>query len=369
MRTKAPRIVEPNWERLSSGIAPCRTSAVISNPQPGPAGGATATSGGLQAQFGTQQGLTWSQLGVPGSPEKLACARGPVFQVTVAGRVLADGDWTCDKTEQLGEGRRFFLRHRAARLAATIDCVPREGNQLLLRMTLANQSQTATTGTLHFPVLRGLCTGKAADTWYLCGKRGGIIHVANAAFREPLGERHPLQMDGFFNPQTGVALACLTHDTLAQHHFINLAKSDRGGDWSVEYVDRDLSPGATFTATEAALVLRGGGWRAVFAAYTDWLRTWFKPAAPRKPWFEKSFAMASGSGYYDGSSTAEQRGRIQPQVDTMLKYIGRCDDLHLFGWVRREPTVTGATTITTTNSAAWSPSARTSKPCSKRALS
>jgi hypothetical protein len=174
--------------------------------------------------------------------------------------------------------------------------------------------------------------GTAADTWYLCGKRGGIIHVANAAFREAMGERHPLQMDGFFNPQTGVALACLTHDTLAQHHFINLAKTDRGGDWSVEYVDRDLAPGATFTATETALVLRGGGWRAVFAAYTDWLRTWFKPVAPRKRWFEKSFAMASGSGYYDGPSTPEQRGRIQPQVDTMLKYIGRCDYLHLFGW-------------------------------------
>jgi hypothetical protein len=332
MRTQAPRIAEPNWDRLSSGITPSRASAVIPLARPGHTGEATVTAGGLQVRFGTQKGLTWSQLAAPGPPEQLACAPDPVFQVTVAGRVLPNDDWTCEKTEQLGAGRRFLLRHRAARLAATVECVASEGNQLLLRMTLANEGKIPTTATLHFPVLRGLRMGIVADTWYLCGKRGGIINAANAAFREPLGERHPLQMDGFFNPATGLALACLTHDTVAQHHFINMAKTGRGGEWSVEYVDRDLAPGATFAATEAALVLRAGDWRAIFAAYTDWLRTWFKPVAPRKSWFEKSFAMASGSSYYDGSSTPAERGRLQPQVDMMLKHIGQCDYLHLFGW-------------------------------------
>jgi len=72
---------------------------------------------------------------------------------------------------------------------------PKETN-CCLRMALTNRSKTATTVTLHFPVLRALRMDAAADTWYLCGKRGGIINVADAAFREPLGERHALQMTG-----------------------------------------------------------------------------------------------------------------------------------------------------------------------------
>jgi hypothetical protein len=330
MRTESPRIVEPSWGRLSWGISSTKALAAIPHAR-SQTGDATVTAGGLQVRFATQKGLTWSDLAAPGLPGKIACTPDPVFQVTVAGRTLSNEDWSCQKAEQLDAGRRFFLSHRATGLAATVECVSDKPNQLLLRMTLANQSKAATTATLNFPVLRGLRLGDAADTWYLCGKRGGIINVANAAFREPLGERHPLQVDGFFNPQTGLALACLTHDTAAQHHFINLAKTDHGGEWSVEYVDRDLPPGAAFTATEAALVLREGDWRAIFAAYSEWLRTWFKPVAPRKDWFEQSFALASGSAYHDHTTPAE-RGRLQPQIDTMLKYIGKCDYLHLFGW-------------------------------------
>ncbi len=250
----------------------------------------------------------------------------------VAGRVLANDDWTVEKMEAQGTGRRFVLRHRPAALAAIVECLPGDGSQLRLRMSLTNEAKSATTATLRFPMLAGLRLGTAADTWYLCGKRGGILHSANVSFREPLGERHPLQMDGFFNPATGLALACLTHDTAAQHHFIHFAKTDQGGEWGAEYVERDLAPGATFVATEAALVLRAGDWRAILAAYTDWLRTWFKPASPRKDWFEKVFALASGNVHYDACSRPADRGAVRPLVDQMLKYMGRCDYVHLFGW-------------------------------------
>jgi hypothetical protein len=331
MRTAAPRIAEPNWNDLSRGLAPvdrsCSTAA--------PGCGSRLTQPGaavLQAQFDTRRGLSWSRLAAPSAGEELACTPGPLFQVTMAGRVIPNDDWTLEKTEPLDTGHRFLLRDRKAALAATVECVPSEGNQLLLRMTLTNRGKTATKATLHFPMLDGVRLGTAADTWYLCGKRGGIVQAADIRVREPLGEHHPLQMDGFFDPATGLALACLTHDTVAQHHFVNLAKSHDGGQWSIEYVDRDLAPGATFTTTEAALVLRVGGWRAIFAAYTDWLRSWFRPAAPRKDWFEKVFAVASGNVHFDACADPQARSAIQPMVDTMLKQVGLCDTVHLFGW-------------------------------------
>ena len=339
LRTAAPRIAEPSWNELSRGLASCSAAAPgceHRSAQPRAAvphsTGLVITAGGLSARFDTRRGLRWSRLAGPSGNEELACAPGPLFRVTMTGRVIPNDEWTLKAVEPLGAGRRFLLDDRTASLAATVDCLPGEGNQLLLRMTLKNRGGTATKATLHFPMLDGVQLGTAADTWYLCGKRGGIIQAAPIRVREPLGERHPLQMDGFFSPSSGLALACLTHDTVGQHHFVNLAKTERGGQWSIEYVERDLPLGATFTATEAALVLRPGGWRAIFAAYTDWLHSWFQPAAPRKDWFERLFAVASGNVHFDACPDASSRSDIQPMVDTLLRQVGACDTVHLYGW-------------------------------------
>lgn len=332
IRRDATRVREPDWDHLAWQTPLAKPLAGLPKRTVARESEAVVGSGVLEARFDTRSGLAWSQLGIPGLSNHLSCATAPVFEVSVSGKVLAAKDWSLEQIEVYRGGRRFRLRNSPARLGAQIECVPGQLNELLLRMKLINEGLTATTATLRFPMLRNLCLGSANETHYLCGKRGGIIHSATASFREPLGERHPLQMDGFFNPASGLALACLTHDTNAQHHFINLAKTDRGGSWSVEYVERDLAPGQTFESTEAALVLREGDWRAIFTAYQEWLSTWFKPAAPRKPWFEQSFALVTGNGHYDAVPDSKARGAIQPTVNAMRKYIGVCDYVHRFGW-------------------------------------
>ncbi|MCX6910783.1 MAG: DUF6259 domain-containing protein [Verrucomicrobia bacterium] len=331
VRRDAPCVAEPNWDRLPVPPAPARTLA-SARPRPADASEPVVNAGALQARFDMSAGLEWSQLSVADSQEPFDCAQCPVFEVELAGRLLNARDWALEKMKADGAARCFWLRNAKAQLAARVECAPGRGNELRMRMTLTNTSDAPVTATLHFPVLRDVRIGCAPDTCYLFGRRGGIIHSANVRFREPLGERHPMQVDGFFCPWAGIALACLTHDTVAQHHFINLAKTDGGGEWHPEYVERDLAPGGSFTATEAALVLCEGDWRAIFAAYTGWLKTWFKPVAPRKPWFERAFALASGSAHYDGHSSPQERGAVWPAVDLMLKHIGLCDYTHLFGW-------------------------------------
>ncbi|MBI5684930.1 MAG: hypothetical protein HZC54_07605 [Verrucomicrobia bacterium] len=331
MRQDTPRVKEPNWDHLAYPSPP-RHALARARAASSRASEPVVNAGALQARFDTSAGLKWSQCRAAGSKELFLCDDGPVFEVEMAGRRLGAEDWLLEKMEAVGAGRRFLLRNAKAKLAARVECAPGRGNELRLRMTLTNTGDAPVTATLHFPVLRNVRIGSAADTWYLFGKRGGIIHSANVRFREPLGERHPLQVDGFFNPKVGLALACLTHDTVAQHHFINIAKTDDGGEWHPEYVERDLAPGGSFVATEAALVLCEGDWRAIFATYTGWLKTWFKPVAPRKPWFERAFALASGSAHYDGRSSPQERGAVRPAVDLMLKHIGLCDYTHLFGW-------------------------------------
>lgn len=331
MLTEEPRLAEPSWESLAypeppvAPLAGCRPATARD-------GEPTVNAGLLQARFATEGGLTWRDLTVSGLPGALTCAEGPLFEVRVGGKLLPAEDWRLVDIASTGAARTFRLVNAPAKLSAAIEVSSGQRDELLLAMTLANEGPDPLKATVHFPVLRGVALGNAADTWYLYGKRGGVINSAPGRWRDPLGERHPLQMDGFFNPESGLALACLTHDTVAQHHFLNLAKSDAGGEWAPEYVDRNLAPGATFTTTEVALVLREGDWRAIFAAYREWLGTWFRPAVPRQKWFTESFAISSSNNHYDAAPDPQVRGDVQHLVDHYRQYIGLCDRVHLFGW-------------------------------------
>lgn len=328
--TNPPRVAAPTWEGLRYPALPADPLASVPPARPAAAGEVCA--GRLSATWRSEGGLTWGELAVPGLPGALSVARGPVFEVTVGDRVLPSDAWEVVSAEPRARGMVYRLRHADAQLAATVELAPGAADELLLRMELVNEGDALTVATLRFPVLDGVAIGSAEDTWYLAGKRGGIINRAPIGIREPLGERHPLQMDGFFGPSVGLALACLTHDTRAQHHFIRLARDERGGSWSCEYPRQDLAPGEPFAATEAALVLRAGDWRAILSAYRDWLDSWFVPAAPRQEWFTNAFAVLATNVHPDTGKSPAQRGAIQPMVDTMLRYIGVCDWVNLFGW-------------------------------------
>jgi hypothetical protein len=331
IRHGEPRVAEPDWAALSYAPPPPGALTALGPLRSSQPGFPLVAAGQFGARFAVQPTLRWATLSAGADAETLACAEGPVFEVSLGGATLPPEAWQVERFSDLGQGFRFILRQAASGLVATMDCLPGAANEVLMRLDLRNEGTAPVTATLRFPVLTGVRLGSAADTWYLAGKRGGIVNSVAARFRDPLGERHPLQVDGFFNPKLGLALACLTHDSKAQHHFIDLGKTATGGSWSAEYVERDLAPGQSFRASEAALVLREGDWRAIMAAYREWLATWFVPPAP-KPWFESAFALVSSNVHYDAVSDARARGAIQPSVDTLLKHIGVCDYVHRFGW-------------------------------------
>jgi len=321
VRTDAPRAPEPTWAHLSY--------------PPPPAGGlGTAAVRKLQAVWETDRGLTWSRDLVRTWPGTLAWAKGPVFEVEIGGKKLPDEGWrpfTPMSVLTPGGGHSWSVRNAEAKLSATVTTGPSRAGGMTLLLTLTNEGTEPVTATVRFPVLKGIRIGTAEDTWYVSGKRGGIINHVPVSFRDPLGEPHPLQMDGFFSPKLGIALACLTHDRSAQHHFIRFAKTAEGGEWAPEYVERDIAPGHSFIATEAELLPCEGDWRAIFGAYCNWLKTWFvAPAA--KPWWERTFAFITRNAHYDAFADPKQRGAIQPAVDNSLKYLGLCDYVHLYGW-------------------------------------
>jgi len=318
MRTDAPRVAEPNWQDLAYPLPPTGALGKVADRK-------------FEAVL---DGATWSREAVRTWPETVAWSKSPLFEVEIAGKTLPPENWRPFRPASVisAPGHTWvFLRNPEAKLRAEIAVTSTTHASLVLRMALANEGTEPVTATLRFPVLRGVRLGSAEDTWYLFGRRGGIINHAPVAFREPLGEPHPLQVDGFFNPKAGVALACLTHDKAAQHHFICLAKTADGGEWAPEYVERDLAPGKAFAAAEAELALCEGDWRAIFEAYRAWLKTWFTPPA-EKPWWERTFAFITHNAHYDAFPDPKDRGALQPAIDDCLKYLGVCDYVHLFGW-------------------------------------
>ncbi|MCC6730240.1 MAG: hypothetical protein IT208_12960 [Chthonomonadales bacterium] len=324
VRAGAPRVREPAPFVIASAAAPGRLRPAHARPP-------AVAAGPLLVELGGPRGLRWRALEAPSLPGALACDPGPVFEVEIGGKSLPTDAWELLGTEPRGAGRRWRLRNRTAGLSAEVELVPGARGELLMRMSLRNEGARPVAATVRFPVLRGLRLGSAAGTWYVSGRRGGIVSAEAVRFRDPLGEPHPLQMDGFHSPRLGVALACLTHDTAARHHFVRLAKDARGGAWSPEYVEHDIAPGASFHATEAALALRPGGWRAVFDAYREWLATWYRAPRP-KPWWERTFAFITRGAGPESWSDPRARGAVQPALDSARRYLGLCDYVHLFGW-------------------------------------
>lgn len=319
-----PAVAEPSYPPPPSG-AVARLARVESNADPN-----VVASGALAARFDTSAGLTLRGL-APFGEAPPGAAGAPIFEVEIDDRTVPAEVWQVVAGEPSEDGRTWTLVDAADRLRARVECRPGAAHELVWNMTLTNEGEQLQVITLRFPLLRGIRIGSAEDTWYLYGRRGGIIHHAPATYRDPLGERHPLQVDGFFNPQLGPALACLTHDTVGRHHFRRLAKGSDGGEWSPEYVRRDLAPGATFVATEASTSLVDGDWRAIFNAYRRWLVSWYEPPA-RKPWWEETFAFLGCNASYEMSDDPQVRGAIQPRIERCVEAVGACDYVHLFGW-------------------------------------
>ena len=258
---------------------------------------------------------TWQRFGYSG----LGAER-PPFEVKVEGQTAT---WLPD-----GQSGRF--RQRDGGLVAECTEV-RRGPKLELRLTLRNPTAERIAADIQFPRIGPVLPDDADGLWYLAGRRGGIINQVPFRVREPLGQRHPLQCDGFFAPALGLALACRTEDTVGQHHFVNLAKDETGGFWSAEYPAIDLAPGGDWQASPAVIELLDGDWRAIFESYQAWLTTWYQPPAD-KPWWRGIFAFLGRNVESRSRLTPPQRGELQPSIERCRSAVGSCDMVHLFGW-------------------------------------
>jgi len=176
------------------------------------------------------------------------------------------------------------------------------------------------------------------ETWYFFPRRGCVINHVPIGLREAYSGAFPFQIESVFWPQRGVGLYLMTRDMDLTHRYWRLSKDPSGVHMSIEYPEVTLQPGETWTSVDTVIGTNEGDWHGAWAAYCEWLNSWYQPAAPRKDWFRKvfnfrqhflHFELPTKSRLFDD---ATKQFTMDPVIEADAQAFGGVDYLHLFDW-------------------------------------
>jgi len=273
-------------------------------------------------------------------PAGIALAGQPVFRLLVDKQTFMSTDFRVDRVER-ATGRTMVsatLARDALRLTARLETTTTADGPCLLALRLANAGQQPITGRLEFPTVEQLRIGTAQATWYLCGRRGGVINHLNAELRDEIGESHPLALDGFFNPELGLGVSFMPRDLEGVFRWYRLEKTDAGGSYALEFLPQTVAAGGVWTSVPVAVTVTPGDWREQFHAYRRWVATWHQPLAPRKPWFRSLWSFPSISPRNPPQTPLDERLDFLALAQRRNRAVaGSTDYVHLFGWAQTEP--------------------------------
>jgi hypothetical protein len=284
--------------------------------------------------FDTSGGLTWERIESAMLGGGVDLAGEPVFSLTLGEREIPSSQWKVENVEQGDQGLTITAAYTEGdvSLCAVFHARPTDPTTTTLSLELSNAGGKPVTGTLMFPRVSGLKIGSVDDTWYFCARRGGVINRVPCFWRDEIGESHPLQVDGFFNPAVGAGVSFLPRDLEGVFRWYRVSKDDSGGGYALEFLPQTVPPGGTWELVATAVAVVPGDWKDQFRAYLGWAKTWYRPIAPRKPWFAKVFAFPTYCPTTPDYLPIDKRLDLVGQARKIERAIGACDYMHLYGW-------------------------------------
>ncbi|MBT3380900.1 MAG: hypothetical protein HN742_12645 [Lentisphaerae bacterium] len=287
--------------------------------------------------FDTRQGLRWAEVVSPMLPEGVRISQADVFRIELAdGQTIPSSAWTVGEVTDADGGTRVALGW--ARGDAALEAVFRtsdEGrNGVRLSLEVSNVGQQPVTGTLFFPTAAGMRIGSVEDTWYFAARRGGVVNRVPCSWRDEIGEAHPLQVDGFFNPGHGAGLAFMPRDLRSVFRWYQVTKDAAGCSYALEFLPETVAPGKAWQSVPVVAAVIPGDWKDQLKVYLDWVKTWYTPVAPRKPWFQDVYSFGPGSPTSIMHRSLAERTDFVEKATRIHNAIGACDYMHLFGWAK-----------------------------------
>ncbi|MCX6376092.1 MAG: DUF6259 domain-containing protein, partial [Armatimonadetes bacterium] len=159
---------------------------------------------------------------------------------------------------------------------------------------------------INFPTIPGIKHSDGKEVSYCFPRRGSVINNIPIELREPYSGLMPLQFMDAYGPSGGVYL--LTRDIYTVYRYFLLSKNASGVSLGVEYPEQEIGPSIRSRVVPTVLGFHEGDWHAALDLYKTWVRSWYKPDAPRKDWFRRvfnfrqqflRFYIPGGERYYD----------------------------------------------------------------------
>jgi hypothetical protein len=173
-----------------------------------------------------------------------------------------------------------------------------------------------------------------ADNEYVFPCRGAIIGREATSLSMRYSGLFGVQFMATANPSAGQGLYVRTEDTTCIQRNYVLRKDAEGMLMAISYPERPIAPGQTRPFADTLIAIGDGDWHMALDDYARWLKTWYKPASPRKPWFREIFNFRQRflhwlDPLYDGKSGTID---LQRAVTEARENFGGIDYLHLFDW-------------------------------------
>jgi len=206
---------------------------------------------------------------------------------------------------------------------------------LRFRGQLMNRGKRAYRVGLVYPRIGPYVLGDdLADNEYVFPCRAAVIGRENTSLFMRYSGMFGVQFMATVNPSAGQGLYLRTEDTTCIERSYVLRKDAKGMFMAVSYPERSIAPGVTRPLVDTLIAVGDGDWHAALDDYRRWLKTWYRPASPRKRWFREVFNFRQRFLHWLDPLYEAKTGRIDlPRaVAEARERFGGIDYLHLFDW-------------------------------------
>ena len=172
------------------------------------------------------------------------------------------------------------------------------------------------------------------DNYYVYPRRGWMFHNRPVFARGRYGGMFPLQFMAAFNPVAGSSVYLRTEDLVGVMRDYLFEKNDQGVMMWLEYPAQEVPAGGKLSAARSVVGLASGDWHDAFNAYVKWVKTWYKPLAPRKRWYREVFNFRQRFLYWlDGLYDAKAgQFHLDRALDEAEEHFGGMEYMHIFDW-------------------------------------